>query len=60
MLTHCVKQLPDHHRYTLTFIMDHLCRICQMEHARGNHSPPTILIQAMCHIFLRPPWERIM
>nr|CAI5831801.1 unnamed protein product [Callosobruchus analis] len=40
--------------------MGHLCRICQLEYARGNKSPPTVLVQVMCHIFLRPPWERII
>lgn len=55
-----VEQLPEHHRSALKYVMAHLCRMCQMEYARGNHSPPTVLIQALCHIFLRPPWERIM
>ncbi|CAH1153755.1 unnamed protein product [Phaedon cochleariae] len=60
ILRQLVEELPDHHRSTLRFIMGHLCRICQAEHARGNKSPPTVLIQVMCHIFLRPPWERII
>ncbi|KAJ8950354.1 hypothetical protein NQ314_007889 [Rhamnusium bicolor] len=59
-LRQLVQELPEHHKYALHFIMGHLCRICQMEHARGNKSPPTVLIQVMCHIFLRPPWERII
>ncbi|XP_030748688.1 phosphatidylinositol 3-kinase regulatory subunit alpha isoform X1 [Sitophilus oryzae] len=60
ILKQLVDELPDHHRSTLQFVMVHLCRICQMEFARGNKSPPTVLIQVMCHILLRPPWERII
>lgn len=60
ILRQLVDELPPHHKSTLHFIMGHLCRICQMEFSRGNRSPPTVLIQVMCHIFLRPPWERIM
>ncbi|CAG9855406.1 unnamed protein product [Phyllotreta striolata] len=60
ILRQLVEELPDHHKSTLRFIMGHLCRICQLEYARGNKSPPTVLIQVMCHIFLRPPWERII
>lgn len=59
-LTRLIQEIPEHHRSTLKFIMTHLCRICRMEYARGNHNPPTVLIQVMCHIFLRPPWEQIM
>ncbi|XP_064215366.1 phosphatidylinositol 3-kinase regulatory subunit alpha [Tribolium castaneum] len=59
-LTRLVEELPENHRSTLKFVMAHLCRMCQMEYSRGNHSPPTVLIQALCHIFLRPPWERII
>ncbi|GJQ65734.1 hypothetical protein Trydic_g11919 [Trypoxylus dichotomus] len=55
-----VQQIPEHHRSTLKFIMAHLCRVCRMEYARGNRNPPTVLIQVMCHVFLRPPWERIL
>lgn len=60
ILRQLVEDLPEHHKSTLRFIMGHLCRICQLEYARGNKSPPTVLVQVMCHIFLRPPWERIM
>nr|CAH7740139.1 unnamed protein product [Callosobruchus chinensis] len=60
ILRHLVEELPDHHKSTLKFIMGHLCRICQLEYARGNKTPPTVLVQVMCHIFLRPPWERII
>nr|XP_023018059.1 phosphatidylinositol 3-kinase regulatory subunit alpha-like isoform X1 [Leptinotarsa decemlineata] len=60
ILRQLVEELPDHHKSTLRFIMGHLCRICQLEYARGNKSPPTVLVQVMCHIFLRPPWERVI
>ncbi|KAJ8918757.1 hypothetical protein NQ315_015077 [Exocentrus adspersus] len=60
VLKQLIEELPEHHKSTLQFIMGHLCRICQMEYSRGNKSPPTVLIQVMCHIFLRPPWERII
>ncbi|XP_043525585.1 phosphatidylinositol 3-kinase regulatory subunit alpha isoform X2 [Frieseomelitta varia] len=55
-----VSELPDHHRSTLFHLMAHFCRICQLQHGRGYTEPPTILIQVLCHIFVRPPWERIV
>ncbi|KAK1136130.1 hypothetical protein K0M31_000697 [Melipona bicolor] len=55
-----VSELPDHHRSTLFHLMAHFCRICQLQHGRGYMEPPTILIQVLCHIFVRPPWERIV
>lgn len=60
MLAQLIQDIPEHHRSTLKFVMAHLCRMCSMEHARGNKNPPTVLTQVMCHILLRPPWERIM
>lgn len=59
-LDRLVKELPEHHRTTLKYLMAHLCRMCQVEFAKGNKKPPTVLVQVMCHIFLRPPWERII
>ncbi|CAH1393870.1 unnamed protein product [Nezara viridula] len=59
-LCHLVQELPIHHRSTLTFLMAHLCRICKMQYARGFREPPISLVQVLCHIFLRPPWERII
>lgn len=59
-LAELILKIPEHHRATLKFVMAHLCRICSMEHARGNKNPPTVLTQVMCHILLRPPWDRIM
>lgn len=60
VLTQLIHEIPEHHRFTLNYVMAHLCRICSMEHARGNKNPPTVLTQVMCHILLRPPWDRIM
>ncbi|XP_033213327.1 phosphatidylinositol 3-kinase regulatory subunit alpha isoform X2 [Belonocnema kinseyi] len=59
-LAQLVSELPEHHKSTLHHLMAHFCRICQLQHARGYTEPPTILVQVMCHIFLRPPWERII
>ncbi|XP_034944744.1 phosphatidylinositol 3-kinase regulatory subunit alpha isoform X2 [Chelonus insularis] len=59
-LNQLASELPEHHRSTLHFLMAHFCRICQLQHARGYTEPPTILVQVVCHIFLRPPWERII
>nr|CAD7432568.1 unnamed protein product [Timema monikensis] len=59
-LCHLVQELPEHHRSTLHFMMAHLCRMCQMQHARGIKEPPSVLVQVLCHVFLRPPWERII
>ncbi|KOC68223.1 Phosphatidylinositol 3-kinase regulatory subunit alpha [Habropoda laboriosa] len=55
-----IADLPEHHRSTLFHLMAHFCRICQLQHGRGYTEPPTILIQVLCHIFVRPPWERIL
>lgn len=59
-LAQLVEELPSHHRSTLFHLMVHFCRICQLQHKRGYMEPPTLLTQVMCHIFLRPPWERII
>ncbi|XP_020283754.1 phosphatidylinositol 3-kinase regulatory subunit alpha isoform X2 [Pseudomyrmex gracilis] len=59
-LNQLVSELPEHHRSTLRYLMAHFCRICQMQHGRGYSEPPTILVQALCHVILRPPWERII
>ncbi|XP_034251731.1 phosphatidylinositol 3-kinase regulatory subunit alpha isoform X3 [Thrips palmi] len=55
-----VEDLPLHHRATLSYLMGHLVRMCQKQHARGHHEPPTVLIQSLCHVLIRPPWERII
>ncbi|XP_015190692.1 PREDICTED: phosphatidylinositol 3-kinase regulatory subunit alpha-like isoform X2 [Polistes dominula] len=55
-----VTELPEHHRSTLFHLMSHFCRICQLQHGRGYTEPPTVLVQVFRHIFIRPPWERII
>ncbi|XP_063219175.1 phosphatidylinositol 3-kinase regulatory subunit gamma-like isoform X3 [Bacillus rossius redtenbacheri] len=55
-----VQELPEHHRATLHYLMTHLCRMCQLQYDHGFTEPPTVLIQDLCHVFLRPPWERII
>uniref|UniRef100_A0AAU7B9P6 Phosphoinositide-3-kinase regulatory subunit alpha n=1 Tax=Pyrrhocoris apterus TaxID=37000 RepID=A0AAU7B9P6_PYRAP len=59
-LCHLVQELPVHHKSTLGFLLAHLCRICKLQYARGFREPPISLVQVLCHIFLRPPWERII
>lgn len=59
-LNQLTNQLPEHHQSVLHYLMSHVCRICQLQHARGMREPPTILVQVLCHILLRPPWERII
>ncbi|XP_012277120.1 phosphatidylinositol 3-kinase regulatory subunit alpha [Orussus abietinus] len=60
LLDQLVTDLPAHHKSTLYHLMAHFCRICQLQHSRGYTEPPTILVQVICHIFLRPPWDRII
>ena len=55
-----VNELPIHHRSTLFYLMAHFCRICRLQHSRGFTDPPTVLVQVLCHLFLRPPWEQII
>lgn len=59
-LMRLVEDLPLHHRSTLSYLMSHFVRMCQKQHARGLHEPPTVLVQSLCHVLIRPPWERIM
>ncbi|OXU28354.1 hypothetical protein TSAR_008311 [Trichomalopsis sarcophagae] len=59
-LSQMVAELPQHHRSTLRHLMGHFCRICRLQHARGYTEPPTVLVQVLCHLFLRPPWEHII
>lgn len=59
-LNQLVAELPEHHRSTLCHLMAHFCRICRLQHGRGYAEPPTILVQVLSHIFLRPPWERVI
>ncbi|KAK3915040.1 Phosphatidylinositol 3-kinase regulatory subunit alpha, partial [Frankliniella fusca] len=54
------EELPQHHRATLSYLMAHFVRLCQKQHARGFNEPPTVLVQSLCHVLIRPPWERII
>lgn len=60
VLFNLMQQMPEHHSSTLSFVMAHLCRISQLQHARGTKEPPMLLVQILCHTLLRPPWERVM
>lgn len=59
-ITQLVKELNPHHYYTLKFLMTHFLQLCQLQVSRGNKDPPTLLIQSLCHVFLRPPWDKIV
>jgi len=59
-LNQLVGELPEQHKSTLSVLLGHFCRLCQMQYARGVREAPTILVQVLCHLFLRPPWHRIM
>ncbi|XP_065349783.1 phosphatidylinositol 3-kinase regulatory subunit gamma isoform X2 [Cloeon dipterum] len=59
-LNQLVEELPEQHRSTLTVLMQHFCWLCQTQYARGVREPPTILVQVLCHLFLRPSWTKIM
>ncbi|XP_023227085.1 phosphatidylinositol 3-kinase regulatory subunit alpha-like [Centruroides sculpturatus] len=59
-LQQLVQQLPNHHKLTLQTLMVHFCHVCQIQHRHDFREPPTVLIRVLCHILLRPPWERII
>ncbi|XP_071543397.1 phosphatidylinositol 3-kinase regulatory subunit alpha isoform X6 [Panulirus ornatus] len=59
-LAQMVKELNSHHFYTLQFLMSHFLQLCQLQVGRGILDPPTLLIQSLCHVLLRPPWEKIV
>ncbi|XP_024081756.1 phosphatidylinositol 3-kinase regulatory subunit alpha isoform X2 [Cimex lectularius] len=59
-LLNLVEELPIQHKSTLSYILAHLCRICKLQYTRGFRESPTTIVQVFCHIFLRPPWERII
>ncbi|XP_066986925.1 phosphatidylinositol 3-kinase regulatory subunit alpha isoform X3 [Macrobrachium rosenbergii] len=59
-MTQLVNELNAHHFYTLKFLMSHFLQLCQIQVRRGTLDPPTLLIQSMCHVLLRPPWEKIV
>ncbi|XP_068231102.1 phosphatidylinositol 3-kinase regulatory subunit alpha isoform X3 [Palaemon carinicauda] len=59
-MTQLVNELNTHHFYTLKFLMSHFLQLCQIQVRRGSLDPPTLLIQSLCHVLLRPPWEKIV
>ncbi|XKL65500.1 hypothetical protein PGB90_008920 [Kerria lacca] len=60
LLYQMVQKLPEHHKATISYIMGHMCRICQLQYSRGYTEFPRILIQVISHLIIRPPWERII
>lgn len=60
VMTEILSQLNPHHYCTLKYLMLHLIQLCQLQVSRDIKYPPTILIQSLCHVLLRPPWERIV
>lgn len=58
-LADLVHQLPIHHKATLQTLMAHICRICSLQHARGHKYYPKDIFEALSHVILRPPWEKI-
>ncbi|XP_073994372.1 phosphatidylinositol 3-kinase regulatory subunit alpha isoform X3 [Rhodnius prolixus] len=59
-LVRLAGELPLPHKSTLTFLLAHLCRVCRMQWSRGYKGPPTPVVSVLCHVILRPPWERII
>ncbi|KAJ9583400.1 hypothetical protein L9F63_022266, partial [Diploptera punctata] len=59
-LQHVVEELPEHHKYTLHYLMLHMCRTCELQSARGKTDPPLSIIQFLSHVLMRPPWERVI
>ncbi|KAK9507473.1 hypothetical protein O3M35_007325 [Rhynocoris fuscipes] len=59
-LVRLASELPLHHKSTLTFLLAHLCRVCRLQWSRGYKGPPTPVVSVLCHVILRPPWERII
>ncbi|XP_037090367.1 phosphatidylinositol 3-kinase regulatory subunit alpha-like [Pollicipes pollicipes] len=54
-----VTQLQDHHQATLRLLMRHICRLCQLQQARGCRYPPTQLLKTLSFVLIRPPFEQI-
>ncbi|XP_055383011.1 phosphatidylinositol 3-kinase regulatory subunit alpha [Condylostylus longicornis] len=55
-----IRDLPENHKSTLQYFFDHLRRMAWLQYNRGRREPPTILIQSLCHIIIRPPWNKII
>ena len=54
-----VSRLQDHHAATLRLIMRHVCRLCQLQQARGCRYPPSQLLKTLSFALVRPPYEQI-
>ncbi|XP_076036314.1 phosphatidylinositol 3-kinase regulatory subunit alpha isoform X1 [Oratosquilla oratoria] len=59
-MSELLQKLPPYHQSTLRFLMVHFIQLCQLQVARGSKEPPTLLIQSLCHVLLRPPWDKIV
>lgn len=54
-----VQKLPAHHRATLTYLLQHLCHVCQLQEEYNHSDPLSKISHAFCHILMRPSWENI-
>ena len=54
-----VSRLPDHHGATLRLVMRHVCRLSQMQQARGHRYPPTQLLGSLSFVLIRPPYDQL-
>uniref|UniRef100_A0A2P2HYG6 Phosphatidylinositol 3-kinase regulatory subunit alpha-like n=2 Tax=Hirondellea gigas TaxID=1518452 RepID=A0A2P2HYG6_9CRUS len=55
-----LTNFPKHHYDTIKYLMIHFLQLCELQVSRGNKAPPTILIRSICHVIMRPPWEKII
>jgi RhoGAP domain len=56
-----VKALPEHNRSVLTYMMEHMIRLCHLQqNIHGSKERPTKMVQVWSSVFLRPPWEQAM
>ncbi|MCL4118644.1 UNVERIFIED_CONTAM: hypothetical protein GTU68_038065 [Idotea baltica] len=60
VMTEILQAINSQHYFTLKYLMVHFLQLCQLQVARDRKCPPTILIQSLCHVLLRPPWEKII
>lgn len=55
-----LTEFPTHHYDTLKFLMTHFLQLCELQVSKGKKEPPTILIRSICHVIMRPPWDKII